>query len=293
MKKSDLLLSLGKRLFLLLCIFIVSYAVVAVLGLILSRVLANNQIGFLRISTILQDVLLFIFPAIATACVICRKPAELLSIMSTPNLKQVILVVAILFTAVPAMELVIRWNADIHFPEVLAGFEQTARNLEDKASALVTMMLSSNTSVMGLILNILIIGVLAGFSEELLFRGCFQRLLTTGGVNPHTAIWIVAIIFSLFHFQIFGFVPRLLLGAYFGYLLLWTRSVWTPILAHVLNNSIYVVSAWTNIRNGNPADMDTTDIGNTPVMILLSIFFTAALLYLLSHPKTISKLPRD
>lgn len=282
MKKSDLLLTLGRRLFLLLCIFIVAYAIVAVLGIILSKALANNYTGYLRILTVMQDVILFVIPAIATACVICRKPAELLAVTTRFTLRDFMLVCAILLTSVPFLEWIISWNAGLHFPSSMQNIEQTLRKMEENASGVAMTLLTSNTSVAGLILNILIIGILAGFSEELLFRGCFQRLLTTGGINPHVAIWTVAVIFSLFHFQIFGFVPRMLLGAYFGYLLLWTRSIWAPITAHALNNTVYVVSAWINIRNGNIADLETTGIDSTSATLFLSIVFTAFLVFLLS-----------
>ncbi|MDE6028127.1 MAG: CPBP family intramembrane metalloprotease, partial [Muribaculaceae bacterium] len=42
----------------------------------------------------------------------------------------------------------------------------------------------------------------------------------------------------------FGFVPRLLLGAFFGYLLYWSKSIWVSAFAHALNNSIVVATAY-------------------------------------------------
>ena len=42
--------------------------------------------------------------------------------------------------------------------------------------------------------------------------------------------------------QFFGFLPRMLLGAYFGYLLYWTRNIWIPVFAHFVNNAIAVIS---------------------------------------------------
>jgi len=38
-----------------------------------------------------------------------------------------------------------------------------------------------------------------------------------------------------------GFVPRCLLGALFGYLALWTGSLWPSVLAHLSNN---LLSLW-------------------------------------------------
>ncbi|MDE6391000.1 MAG: CPBP family intramembrane metalloprotease, partial [Duncaniella sp.] len=92
------------------------------------------------------------------------------------------------------------------------------------------------------IASILIVGVLAGLSEELYFRGALQRLLATSPLGAHTAVWVTATLFSLMHMQFYGLVPRILLGALFGYLFLWTGSIWLPVIIHALNNSIYILS---------------------------------------------------
>ena len=55
------------------------------------------------------------------------------------------------------------------------------------------------------------------------------------------------------HFQFYGFVPRMLLGAYFGYLLIATKSLWVPILAHAWNNTLVVLSTYF-IENGIMSD---------------------------------------
>ena len=36
--------------------------------------------------------------------------------------------------------------------------------------------------------------------------------------------------------QFFGFLPRLFLGVFFGYILEATGSLWIPVLAHFINN---------------------------------------------------------
>lgn len=280
LRRSDLLLSPGRRLLLLLCLFVLGYAITIGLSIPLGKLLISKPAASLRITTVLQDIFVFVLPAIATACMICRKPAELLRIPSLPTGRMFLAVVLIMTVSIPAMEALVYWNAHLHFPACLAGFEEAARRMEEAAGTLVETILRSNVSTAGLILNILIIGVMAGFSEELLFRGCFQRLLTTGGTNPHIAIWIVAFVFSAFHFQVFGFIPRMLLGAYFGYLLLWTRSIWTPIIAHTLNNSIYVVVFHMQLMHDPASTQAPSSAGELypPMLIALSAVTTAAAL---------------
>lgn len=99
-------------------------------------------------------------------------------------------------------------------------------------------------------------------------------------MNPHGAIWLAAVIFSAVHMQFFGFVPRLILGAYFGYLLLWSRSLWLPVAAHALNNALAVVAFRLESHAESAAHIST--IGQNPssivdyAVIAASVAITAA-----------------
>ena len=68
-----------------------------------------------------------------------------------------------------------------------------------------------------------------------------QRLLTELSKNKHVGIWLAAFLFSFIHFQFYGFLPRFLLGLYFGYLLVWSSSIWVPVTGHFINNGIAVL----------------------------------------------------
>lgn len=282
MKKSDLVLTLGQRLFLLLCIFIVGWLITMGCSLLLAKLLEGRAAAMVRISSVVQDVMAFVVPAAGTALLVTRRPAALLGIRGVRQPFMFVLVAAMLVVSLPVQEAIIWWNQNISLPESMAAFESLARAMEQAAAdTMATLM--EQTSWAALIVNILIVGVLAGFSEELLFRGCFQRLLTTAGVNHHLAIWLVAFCFSALHFQIFGFVPRMLLGAYFGYLLWWGRSLWLPVAAHVLNNTVYTVYAWQAARSGAPDAMGTEAELWSPLATILSALGTIALLIALRH----------
>lgn len=277
MKRSDLVLTLGQRLFFLLCVFIVCYLLTALSAYMVSMVLASRPDAAVRISAVLQDVFTFVVPAIATAVMMCRKPAQLLCVAKVPPLSMIFLVAAVLFVSIPAQEAVIYWNYNIELPSAFDGFVASARNYENNAFETLKTMMGDN-SVGALVVNILIVGVAAGFSEELLFRGCFQRLLTTGGVNVHVAVWTVALCFSALHMQFFGFVPRVLLGAYFGYLLVWSGSLWLPVAAHVLNNVMFVLTAWhQSSLNGVESLSNEPSLWGWPTTLLSVLLTTGAL----------------
>lgn len=148
----------------------------------------------------------------------------------------------------PFLNQVIWWNSQMHFPTAWQSIEHTMRQWEEQAMSR-TDTLIAGTSVTTLLLNILVIGIITGMCEELVFRGTLQRILSSGPIGSHVAIWLAAVIFSLMHFQFFGFLPRVLLGAFFGYLFYWTGSIWMSAAAHAINNSLYVIVAWL-INNG-------------------------------------------
>ncbi len=197
----------------------------------------------LRVATVIQDIVLFIVPAIMTAMVVTRYPARLLEIDRRPPLQLTLLAVVTLLAAIPAMDYIVTWNESLSLPASMAGVEQWMKQSEENARQ-ITDMLMAGTSVGSLIVSLLIIGVLAGLSEELFFRGTLQRLITPAHGSVHLAVWTTAFIFSAIHLQFFGFFPRLLLGAYLGYLLVWTGSLWVPVIVHVLNNALVVLTEW-------------------------------------------------
>ena len=133
-------------------------------------------------------------------------------------------------------------------PDALSGLEKSLKALEDSNKEQINILLGEPT-IGSLIMSVLIIGLLTGLGEELFFRGTLQNIFRTRPMNPHSAIWITAIIFSALHFQFYGFIPRVLLGAFFGYLILWSGSIWLPIFAHALNNSLVVITSWISSRN--------------------------------------------
>ena len=247
-----------------------------------------------RIATVMQDLFLFILPAIATAVIITRRPAELLAIAPVRIVPLTwIAAIGALIASIPAMNTLVEWNASLSLPDSLASVEQWMRTSEESAQAMIEV-LTGPHSVISLIISILIVGIFAGFSEEILFRGALQRILVTGHINVHAAVWFTAFIFSAIHLQFFGFFPRLLLGAFFGYLLVWTRSLWVPVTLHALNNTIVVISMWRSqaaatatqpIADSNSAssvstlDLNTLGAGS-PLWVSLSIILTALFLYL-------------
>ena len=129
------------------------------------------------------------------------------------------------------------FNEQMHLPASMSAIEAWMKSTEELANSLILKMISPK-GVIPFIINFVVIAVAAGVTEEFLFRGALLRIVRRKIKNHHVAIWLVAIIFSAIHFQFYGFIPRLILGAYLGYLVYWTKNIWVPVFAHFLHNAV-------------------------------------------------------
>lgn len=183
--------------------------------------------------------------------------------------------VVIIFMAVNSV--FVEWNAGFNFPDFAKEFENWARDLED-TNAELTRFLTNFGSTGELLIALFIIAVLPAIGEEIVFRGLIQNELYRGTKNIHLSIWIAAILFSAIHFQFFGFVPRLLLGALFGYLYYWSGNLSLAILAHFVNNGVSVVALYLYQQGKFTFDIVSPESAPANVVII-SALLTAGLLY--------------
>jgi membrane protease YdiL (CAAX protease family) len=184
-------------------------------------------------------------------------------------------VVVVVFMAVNSV--FIEWNSALDFPEFANDFERWAREREDTATEL-TRFLTNFSSVNELLLALVIIAVLPAIGEEIVFRGLIQNELYRGTKNIHVSIWFAAVLFSAIHFQFFGFVPRLLLGALFGYLYYWSGNLILAILAHFVNNAVSVVALYFYQQGRLNFDIESTESAPA-TMVFSSAILTVGLLY--------------
>lgn len=246
--------SRSQRYFLFICLTLLGLVISTILmGLLIKNGLTTPKV---RIATVFQDIFLFIVPAVATAAIICCQPGKFLQVDTTVKFKWFILAFAVLVCSIPAMNSLISWNENIQLPENLQSIANMMKESEQSAQMMINTLIGGGTWG-SLIITLLIVAVLAGFSEEIFFRGTIQRLLITGRVNTHVAIWITAFIFSAIHFQFFGFFPRLLLGAFFGYIMRWSGSLWPAVFAHIANNTAAGTTMWMEIKQNVPSVITT------------------------------------
>lgn len=267
----------GKSLLLFLCWWIVA----TLIGALLINIIGIYTVGRLRCAIVVQDLFVFVLPALITMAMVAVNPLRVTGLSEKVAWPVLAMVAMFAVVSIPLMNNLVAWNESVTFPESFQGLERMLRESEESAADTVNMVMAGS-SVGDLILGVLIVGVLTGFSEELFFRGTLQPLLGAVMRNPHAAVWATAFIFSAVHLQFFGFVPRLLLGAFFGYLFLWSGSIWTSVFAHALNNSLVVAATWLTNRGSLEADGNEIGVGGSTidvVMLVLSAVMTVAVVY--------------
>ncbi len=237
-----------------------------------------ESIRVLKYFQITQSFGLFIVPSLVLAWLFHGHVAEYLLLNKKSASPSVLMVVALVFFSLPFVNFIAGWNSRMQFPASLENLEVWMKNAEERAAALLEVFLKVD-SIGGLLFNLFMIAVLAGIGEELLFRGVIQRIFTSWTRSHHWGVWISAILFSALHMQFYGFVPRMLLGVMFGYLLVWSGSMWLPVIAHIFFNAISVIGMHM-IDKGLLAP-EFEDIGASPGSYYLAAISLALVLLLL------------
>lgn len=153
----------------------------------------------------------------------------------SPDWRIFLWAILVVLVGMPLLEFIIQWNQNINLPAGFEDLERWMKNSENQMSQLTRFLLNFQSPV-DFGIGLAVIAGMAALGEEIFFRGVLQSLFERYLGNSHAAIWIAAAIFSFIHFQFYGFFPRLFLGAFFGYLYVWFRTIWVPIVAHFFNN---------------------------------------------------------
>nr|WP_320037370.1 CPBP family intramembrane glutamic endopeptidase [uncultured Bacteroides sp.] len=227
--------------------------------------------NLLRLTLFTQDLIIFISTPLLTQFFLWKDSTKKSLQLRTPNLIILVLGVMAMISISPLIDVLSTWNQGLQLPESLRSIEDWIINTE-KAAEVTTNTLLNTDSWGGFIMNIIIIAIMAGIGEELMFRGVIQKILIGWTKNIHLGILYTAIIFSAIHFQFYGFVPRMILGMVLGYLYIWSKSLWVPVIAHAINNALTVTFTPNTFNKGNELVKIVSNNQNSIGYIIAGIF---------------------
>ena len=267
-----------KLLIALLLIFGAFIGLVVLMGalMVLAPEWSNSIEGLLFIQGF-QTIVLFGVTALVGVWFTERvNPFNQMSLNRGLSLKQGLVAFFFAVAALPLISMLAEWNKGMELPSFLASVEEIMRQMEESALAMTEKFL--NTSSFGMmIVNLLVMALLPAVCEEMMFRGWLQRVLSDR-LNYHVAIWVSAFIFSAIHFQFYGFVPRMIIGAALGYLYCYTGSLWASIIAHFTNNAAAVITAFLAYNGYTSINFDLIGTGDTWYLSVASVAVCLALM---------------
>jgi membrane protease YdiL (CAAX protease family) len=177
-----------------------------------------------------------------------------------------------------AISPITEWNMTFEFPDSMKVFGDWARDQEDKLAEM-TKFLTHFESFGAFLFGLLVIAVIPAIGEEFVFRGLIQNELWRGSRNIHIAIWVSAFLFSAIHIQFFGFLPRLLLGALFGYLYYWSGNLLVPMIAHFFNNGFSLTMIYLQGLGVSKLDMEDETAAPISVVAVCAVAVFALLYF--------------
>lgn len=234
-----------------------------------------DMIFFIRGLLLMQFLGLFVIPSLLFAYLSDPKPMKYIGLTAPTNHIYWILGIVALIAAIPLVEYIGVLNQKINL-----GHETNTwmKGMEEDAARQIQFMLKKHT-ISELLLNLLFIAVFAGVGEELFFRGIVQRLLIRSFKNPWMGIILTAAVFSAFHFQFYGFFPRLVLGIVLGAMYWYSGSIWTSIIAHFVYDALIIVLVYINPGMLENPDKPMIDPDKLIIAATVSLGITAFILW--------------
>ena len=260
-------LSASSKFFFSLFIILISVLVTFIVGAIIAIPLFNvnffinpevispdlsENINISKYFQIVSAIGIFIIPPIVISYLLSSEKLSYIGIGKTPQLISLIIVAFSIFAIIPVIDFLAYVNSGMSFPESLSWVENWMREKEDMALVLTQEFLYMD-GISDFMINMVMLAIIPAVGEEFLFRGVFQRIFSDWTKNVHVSIFITAVLFSAFHFQFYGFLPRLVLGLFLGYLFLWSKNIWLPVFGHFVNNAtavIYYYFSSQEVRDG-------------------------------------------
>lgn len=233
--------------------------------------------AYANVAKLIQLVMsfcMFFLPAYSLALLLSRKPLQYMQYNRKVNIRQVYLVIAMVFAGLFLSGALTQLNQIIPIPHKWeVSFKAMEKAYTDGVKGMASM-----KNFGDYLYTLFVIAIAPAIFEETFFRGGLQNILVKWTKNAAVGIIITSIIFSAAHTSYYGFLPRFGLGIILGYIYYYGKNIWLNILLHFLNNGFAVTMLYFATKNGQlkeDALDDTTFpwyIGIAAVIALVALF---------------------
>lgn len=272
----------GKQILVLFLLWGGMLLLCSVAQVLLSRIVDTQNTGILLAEQAVMSVLMFGFPVWMLIKLYKYPTKDFLKIdFSGKKIKIAVAAAVISLLLLPIVEVITEWNSNWHFGAALQEFENSLRRASEVTEALMSRILMVS-NLGSFVTNLFVIALVPAVVEELFFRCGLQQLLAKCTKNTHVAILFTAVIFSIAHGDMFGFVPRFLLGLILGYLFYYSQSLLVNMTFHFVNNATVVVVCsmyGTGILSGDFSQPIGFDLATTIMCTIAAITLIVVTLY--------------
>ena len=239
-----------------------------------------NVLRSLKVMQVLSQLFGLLMPAVFFARLVNVDVGGELNLYNKALPLSYVLGGLIMLSLIPFINFSYWLNNMIDFPALLGQTGEFMKEQEEANGQLTSLFLAMPT-IKSLLFMIVVIGIVPAIAEEFVFRGIFQKAFTQMVKNTHGGIWLAAIVFSASHFQFYGFVPRMLMGAVLGYMLLYSRTLWVPIVGHAVNNTFGVLARYFGWdKTDSIFNPETTGIEAHWYMAIVSVLIAGGFMFI-------------
>ncbi|MDR2585370.1 MAG: CPBP family intramembrane metalloprotease [Prevotellaceae bacterium] len=150
--------------------------------------------------------------------------------------------------------------------------------------------------VQGNWVTVLSVVVAAPLLEEWLLRGVALKGLLQRGYSPAAAICWTALMFGVIHLNPWQAIPAFLMGILFGWVYWRTRSLWSSIFLHAVNNgmTLLLTLVFPDLAE-DTSTLDLVGMERFPLVLAAAITASALIIWLLhkQFPPSASLLKRE
>jgi uncharacterized protein len=249
-----------------LTLIFISRSIVPGLPEVLNGKLTKEGLFAQKFIMLVQQFGLFILPAVIFSFMVSKKPIDYLGLKKPIVAWQWVIGAVILIVSVPLASALGYLNLKL----VPASLIEQSKTYKVQMDLLVNDMIANKNPYTMLFIS----GIMAGVSEELLFRSGLQQLVVKLLKNPWLGIVLTAFIFSLFHGEYTGFIPRFFLGILLGGIYWYTKSIWPCIIGHAAFNSLQIILMYNKIDTDNlDTKVDNVAYLFVPALVSFGILF--------------------
>ncbi len=156
-----------------------------------------------------------------------------------PKIKMVLIIIGLLVLSYPIVEVLAYFNQGLK--DLIPNNTFIANSQETEA---IQFKMLTAGGVGLLLAKIVVIGLITGISEELIFRGVLLTKIREASNNKHYAVLVSGLIFAIIHLQPLVLLPMFFLGIVLGYIYTETKNLSYAIMFHALFNSSTILAGY-------------------------------------------------